>query len=313
MVISESQIVEPRCAIHLLVPDWNICWNESSGSRRATEISVTTYERGLGFRLGSLSYKFYHGDSDHILTPTRKFDSNAAPMSTGFASEYARQFYRKHTHVFTLSVDDLPGGVVEVLHSDWRSVLPLRSQELRTIVPFDDEPSNISKGMAGPGSVPIYQYLRHLAVHSPLALMKVDANSFAIKGGANNEVRREALNDAIDLDRSAHLFISWSRMSHLESVFLDLRIYSHDLNTTRRCLSKSHVVDRAKEMGRYLRLRILVLAGLQSYSFGVSYEGRTVQAIEQMDQIDGDPNWIKIFRPAIREGGKIVLVDKLTD
>ncbi|KAI8956417.1 hypothetical protein F4801DRAFT_526634 [Xylaria longipes] len=315
MIMSRTLIAPPKCAINLVVPDWRICERETPNIEKLLGITrIVTYVRGVGFQVGTLSHQFGHGDKDHILTPVTDFDPNAFALDVKFSSEYTRQFYRSHTHVFTFGISDLPSGMVEAaLGSDWESHLPLRSQRLKAILPFDDEPIDIVKRTAGPVPVPIYQYLRHIAVHSPLELMQVTTENLSWAGYVGHESETEALNNALDLDRSAHLWLSWSKMPNLESVFLDLRIYSHDLNTKRKCLSKFHVIDRAREMSRHLQLKMLMLAGLQSYSFHVAYEGATAQDIEEWDLIDGEPNWIRLFRPAIRGGGKIVLVDRLTN
>ncbi|KAI1746786.1 hypothetical protein F4782DRAFT_543985 [Xylaria castorea] len=310
MIISQTLVAPPKCAINLVVPDWMICGRETPKIDKLLRITrIVTYIRGINFQVGTLSRQFDHGDKDHILTPTTDFDPNAFALDVRLSSENTMQFYRSHTHVFTLGVSDLPTGMgEEALGSDWRNFLPLRSQELKAILPFDDV-----KRRVDPDPVPIYQYLRHIAVHSPLELMQVTSENSRLVGYVGHESKNEALNNKLDLDRSAHLWLSWSKMPKLESVFLDLRIYSHDLNTKRRCLDKLQVIDRAKDMGHHLQLKVLILAGLQSYSFNVAYEGLTARDVEEWDLIEGEPNWIKIFRPAIRGGGKIVLVDRLTD
>ncbi|KAI1421604.1 hypothetical protein F5Y12DRAFT_766624 [Xylaria sp. FL1777] len=266
------------------------------------------------FQIGSLSYDFSHGDGDHILTPMAYFDPRAVALSRGFTSEYLRTLYRNHTHMFTLDINDVPSDKGEELpKGGWWNLRPLRSQRLTAILPFDDELTDTVKMRAYPASIPVYQHIRHIAIHSPLELLHVNAHAIGMVRDLHNRFSMEAFDRALDLDRSAHLWLSWSQMPNLETVLLDLRIYSHDLNTERRCLSKFDIIGRAQEMSRKLQLSTLVLAGLQSYSFYEVYNGETAQVIEQLDKINGEPNWIKIFRPALREGGRIVLVDRLTD
>ncbi|KAI1120903.1 hypothetical protein F5Y10DRAFT_289139 [Nemania abortiva] len=305
MIISHATVAEPRCALNLVVPDWKICPRENSEPQASSKITrVVTYARGVGVQVGVLSYKYEHRD----------FDPNIVALNVSFCSEYTRNFYRNHTHVFTLGTSNLPGGAVEeIIRNDWREAQPLRNSRLKAILPFDDEKIEDAKTRASLTLDPIYRYLRHIAVHSPLELMRVEEKKLGTAEHASSQAGPNTLHDALDLDRSAHLWLSWSRMVSLESVFLDLRFYSHDINTQKKCLSKLQVIERAREMGRHLQLKTLVLAGLQSYSFRVSYEGITARDIEQWDEIDGEPNWIGIFRPAIRGGGKIILVDKLVD
>ncbi|KAI0391379.1 hypothetical protein F5Y17DRAFT_440982 [Xylariaceae sp. FL0594] len=331
MVISHTlQAAEPRCAFDLVAPDWNICRYENEVmetklehlGRMLNSARVVTYTRGTSSKPGKISHDFDQRQREHLLTPFAILDPNAIPVNTMFSSEYLKQFHCNRTHVFTLSVDpDISSNAANrresTSNSSWRDVMPLRGQKARAVLPYDDEPADAPKVSAFLGSAPVYHNLRHIAVHSPLELMQVNAESLMTRtaGHVTNNVFGDpkGLDDALDLDRSAHLWLSWSQMPRLESVFLDLRIYSHDLNTDRRCLSRAQVVDRAREMGRHLQLRTLVLVGLQSYSFCHNSTRYDETHIEDADEIAGEPNWIKVFRPAVRPGGKIVLVDKLVD
>ncbi|KAI0508520.1 hypothetical protein F5B22DRAFT_659282 [Xylaria bambusicola] len=310
MLISQLLTAKPKCALNLVAPDWNMCRGEAAeldNSVAATRI--LTYTRGVGIsRAGTLSCRFTHGDNDHIATPIASFDPRLVTLGEGFTTEYIRLLYRTHTHVFTLGINKPSSDAMIMLPGDnWGNVQPFRSELVKAILPFDDEPTNSPKMKAYPTSSPIYKHLRNIAVHSPLNLMHTNASAFESNSNTNKGY------NALDRDRSAHLWLSWAQMPNLESVFLDLRIYSHDSNTERRCLSKFEIIARAREMGRRLRLKTLVLAGLQSYSFYVAYNGESAHNIEQLDTLDGEPNWIKIFRPTVREGGQIVLVDRLTD
>ncbi|KAI1364636.1 hypothetical protein F5Y08DRAFT_353436 [Xylaria arbuscula] len=288
MLISNLLTAKPICILSLIVPDWKICWGEAldidSGIMR-----VLSYTRQEGIsRLSTLSCSFEHQREDHILTPMTVFDPNIVALSKEFTLEYMKRFYRTHTHLFTLEINT-------------DSPQPLCSEIMRTILPFDDEPATSIKMTAYPTSAPIYEYLRHVAVHSPLNLLSLDTSAFERAGQMNR----------LDRDRSAFLRLSWSKMPNLESVALDLRLYSHHTNTRRRCLSKNEIIARANEMGCHLKLKTLVLAGLQSYDFFYDYERKSAHEIEQLEALNGEPNWIKIFRPAVREGGRIILVDKL--
>ena len=304
MLISRLLTAKPKCRLNLVVPDWKL--EHDIGIMR-----VLTYTRGAGVsHPGSLSCGFVHGDDDHILTPTASFDPKVVALGEKFTQEYVRKLYRTHTHVFTLGISTIVRSTPDGLHAnDWRNPQPLRSA-MRDILPFDDEPTGSIKVTAYPSLTPIYGHLRHIVVHSPLSLLCMDTRAFERPEEAN----RGPYN-TLDLDRSAHLWISWSRMPNLETVALDLRIYSHRLNTERRCLSKKEIIARAHEMGRHLRLKTLVLAGLQSYDFYYSYNhmGKTARKIEQLETLNGEPNWVRIFRPAVREGGRIILVDKFSN
>ncbi|KAI0197715.1 hypothetical protein F4808DRAFT_463421 [Astrocystis sublimbata] len=311
MVISQSLAAPPMCVFRLVVPDWDVCGRKITELEKFLEINrVVTYTKGLpGYQVGTLNYRFEH-NNDHVLTPIANFDDNMSLLNAHFSSEYHRQFYRGHTHVFVLGVDDLEGENINAY--DWGNLVSLRKKSMRTILPFDDEPTDNVDNNRSERELPLWDQLRHITVHCPLNIMQLTAEDF-ISAGHDPEAI-EALNYSLDLEKTFHLWLSWSKLQNLESVFLDLRIYSHDFNTAQRCLSKAQIIERAREMGRHLQLKTLVLAGLQSYSFHTSYRGVSASDIEQCDTLfDNEPNWIKLFRPAIRGGGKIVLVDRLTD
>ncbi|KAI1818954.1 hypothetical protein F4861DRAFT_534834 [Xylaria intraflava] len=269
--------------IILVVPDWHICQENKMHFHPTQKSTQTvTYTKGTKYEVATLTSSFDHGIDVNILTPIVSLNQDALTINVQFSSDYIQHFNRNHTHVFTLE---------KILVTDWKNLMPLRSQKMRAILPFDDEPINTTKRKMIPLSTPIYQNIRHI-VHN---------------------ICKQLLNDALNLDRSAHLWLSWSQMPKLESVFLDLRVYSSGLNTEQKWLSKFDIIARARIMGQYLQLKILMIAGLQSYEFKIEYEGRTASDLEQWDKIENEPNWIKIFGPAIREGGKIILVDKYID
>lgn len=322
MVISQMLVTEPRCALGLVAPDWHICGAEADGSPRRSPglFQVVTYTRGMEFRTGALSCSSSHGDGDHILTHMADLDPNVMALNAGCAWEHTRELYRRNTHVFTPATSDMPEEIIDEIarslgiDSDRINSIPRRrSRRSELILPFDDESPGITKPEPDLFTVPLHCHLRHIVVYSPLRLMDIDAETLSAPQNTHTQREIQDMNYALDRERWAHLRLSWSQMPQLESVFLDLRLYSHDLNTRWRCLSKYQIMDRAAEMGRHLQLRTLVLCGLQSYSFYTTYKGLTAQDIERENKIGDQPNWIRIFRPALREGGRIVLVDRPED
>ncbi|KAI1818971.1 hypothetical protein F4861DRAFT_534821 [Xylaria intraflava] len=288
--------------IILIVPDWYICQENKMHFHQAQKSTqIVTYTKGTKDEVSTLTSSFDHGIDVNLLTPIVNLNQNALTINVQFSSDYIQHFNRSHTHVFTLE---------KILVTDWKNLMPLRSQKMRAILPFDDEPINTTKQKMIPLSTPVYQNIRHIAIHSPLNLMQICADD--IDKNQQN-IYKQLLNDALNLDRSAHLWLSWSQMPKLESVFLDLRVYSSELNTEQKWLSKFDIIARAKIMGQHLQLKLLMIAGLQSYEFKTEYEGITAKDIEQWDEIEDEPNWIKIFGLAIREGGKVILVDKVID
>ncbi|KAI4867408.1 hypothetical protein F4820DRAFT_413539 [Hypoxylon rubiginosum] len=304
----------PRCALDLLVPDWKVCNREDPIHEKLLETAqVATYTRGTDAAVSTFSTTFGHDDGDHIFLPMKSLDEGLLVVNTSCRNETVRSFFQEGTQVFQLAKNNLPTSVAgESFITDWRDAFPLRGEQLRNILPFDDEqPGEKRKTPNGPPH--LFKLLRHVIINSPLSLVNVDARSMVGSGANIGEANLEALNKAIDLDRTSHLWLSWSQMPLLESVLLDLRIYSHDLNTDRGCVSKTEITQRAGEMGRWLRLKLLVIAGLQSYCFTTSYKSYTAEQIEGDDEVDGEPNWVKVFMPAVRPGGRLVFVDRQMD
>ncbi|KAH9886792.1 hypothetical protein F4778DRAFT_757737 [Xylariomycetidae sp. FL2044] len=333
MVVSNALDVERRCAIELVAPGWRVCERANPRLEEAIEFtSIVTYTRGseLG-ETGTFSRTYGHDDADHIWLPIKRYDGGIAAVNSAFRADVRRALCQEGTHVFRLGaedmIDDLRGGD-DFLITDMNDCFPLRGRRIRDILPFDDEsPAAGEKKLAFQGGDrKRFEALKHLVVQSPLEVMGLDARGIAAGAGlANNnsgDGTLDLLDRALDLDRAAALYLSWSRMPLLESLVLDLRIYSHDLNRRRGCLRRREVVERAAKMGRHLRLKLLVIAGLRSYDLDEAryyYDdaGATTAAaaadVESRDRLHGQPNWIKLFLPALRPGGRIVLVDRVGD
>ncbi|KAI1453464.1 hypothetical protein F4805DRAFT_470060 [Annulohypoxylon moriforme] len=314
MILSKAMDTEPKCALDLLVPDWNACKREHRTLEKSLQLTrVVTYIRGVGCQPSNLTADFDHGD-EHILLPMKALDDRVLTLNKWCYNETVRLFFQKGTQVFQLAKDTLPENIAEqgfLTHVE--DTYPLRGAEMRKFLPFDDDLPEVANRMIPFGETYIFKLLRHLVIHSPLALLEVSASTMVDPNMEISEGNLEALDMAIDLDRATPIWLSWSQMPQLESVLLDLRIYSHELNTERGCMGKDEIIRRAQEMGRWLNLKLLVIAGLQSYDFATSYESYTAERIEEEDEINGEPNWIKIFMPAVQPGGRIILVDRLAD
>ncbi|KAI1410890.1 hypothetical protein F5Y13DRAFT_191970 [Hypoxylon sp. FL1857] len=315
MVFSSAIDSDPICAFDLLVPDWSVCKREDPLLERYLEITrVVTYTPGNDSKASSLNVSFDHDDRDHILLPIKSLDDRLLRLNKRYCNEVVRSFFQEGTQVFRFAADTVPADVLEESFiSSVESVFPIRGRRALDILPFDDEITNPPKKKTPNGETHIFKILRHIVIHSPLSLMDVDARSLVGQDTIIDEANLEALDVDIDFDRASPMWVSWSQMTRLESVLLDLRIYSHDLNTTRGIVGKGEIMRQAREMGRWLRLKLLVIAGLQSYTFETDYNDYTTKRVEEDDGIDGEPNWIKIFMGAVRPGGKLVLVDRLMD
>ncbi|KAI8963298.1 hypothetical protein F5Y11DRAFT_319883 [Daldinia sp. FL1419] len=315
MILSEALVSTPECALNLLVPEWNTCRQYDPVFDNPLYITgVVTYTRGIAGGAGSLLASHGHEHADHLVLLVKSFHSHLLTLNKWCHDEAIRAYFLEGAQIFELTDDTTLENIDdESFLENWRYYFPIRGRRSREILPYDDEQPGAEKKTLPSGSPYVYQLLRHIIMRSPLTLMNVNANSMAGYGADIYNANLEALDRSIDLDRSSPIWLSWSKMPMLESVLLDLRIYSQDVNTERGFLSKDEVISRAREMGRWLRLKLLVIAGLQSYSFIANYDSYKAESIEEVDEMDGEPNWIKIFSPAVRPGGTLILVDRLTD
>ncbi|KAI1383077.1 uncharacterized protein F4822DRAFT_440765 [Hypoxylon trugodes] len=310
MILSNAMGSEPRCAFDLLLSDWSACKKSSSGPLMRSII----YTKGTISSASSLWETFEHHDKDHILLPTKTRDERLVMINQLCHNEVVKIFFRQSAQVFELGPDSLPDNIGEESFLDtWEEAFPIRGRRSRGILPFDDDDFRPPEKSAPFGTPHIYDLLRHIVIRSPLTLLDLDARGLVGPKAKIGYANLEVLDMAIDLDRASPLWVSWSQMPSLESVILDLRIYSNELNTERGCIGKHEIIERAQEMGRWLRLKLLVIAGLQSYMFETSYKSYTMEQIETEDELGSKPNWLKIFMPALRPGGKLVLLDRLNN
>ncbi|KAI1467605.1 uncharacterized protein F4812DRAFT_471580 [Daldinia caldariorum] len=314
-ISSRSLYCKSQCVFDLLVPDWHACepYNPLVSNNTLNLTRVVTYTRGIAGKFGSLKTNFGHGNDGHVFLPV-KIPSRLSMINKCWNDENMRICLLEGAQIFELTADGLPHNVAEESFlKDRVDIFPIRGKHSKGILPYDDEQPGAEKKTMLSGSPLIFKLLRHIVVRSPLALMKVDARSMVGPEIQINNDNLEDLNWRIDLDRGSPIWLSWSQMPMLESVLLDLRIYSHDLNTERGCIGKGEIIKRAQEMCRWLRLNLLVIAGLKSYSFDTSYDVYSMELIEEVDEIDGEPNWVKIFLKALRPGGQLILIDRLID
>ncbi|KAI1136909.1 hypothetical protein F5Y05DRAFT_419831 [Hypoxylon sp. FL0543] len=314
-ILSRAMDSDPICAFDLLVPDWSVCKRENPLIEKYLEMTrVVTYTRGSDRKASSLTVNFDHNDRDHIFLPMKSLDDRLLRLSKTCHNDAVRSFFQEGTQVFHFSTDSVPENVGDESFLNYTErAFPIRGRRTLDIIPFDDETARSPKKVMPDGETHLYKILRHVVIHSPLSLMDVDARIVVGPESQINDVNLEALDIDIDFDRAAAMWLSWSQMPKLESVLLDLRIYSHDLNTNRGIVGKNEIIRQAREMGRWLRLKLLVIAGLQSYTFETSYHSYTAKRIEKDEEIDGEPNWIKIFMAAVRPGGRLILIDRLMD
>ncbi|KAI0025418.1 hypothetical protein F4780DRAFT_791060 [Xylariomycetidae sp. FL0641] len=299
MIISHATRAKPICVLDLVVPEWNICNRPNPALEATLEITrVVTYTRGREGQVGSYSVNFGHTHEDHLLVPQTYIDNDLAAVNSWFHRECEDAFYRHHTHTFHLGTENHRSGDLtgDASRSRRAGAFPRRgghaAQQQQIILPYDDPAAAAVRQQPPPpppgAGAPAYSRIRHLVMHAGLPL---PGGGFA-----------------------PCLWLSWGRLAGLRTLALDLRAYSGAGNTGLGLgLGRRQVRRRAAAMARHLRLDRLVLAGLQSYSLETRYDGTAAAAVEEAERVDGLPNWIRVFRPAVRPGGCLVLVDRLLD
>jgi hypothetical protein len=181
----------------------------------------------------------------------------------------------------------------------------------------------------------LYRRIRHLVLNTipdfaTLSLLEVSTNAPASLG----EFVRRNIDSAIpeefawedrvekrlEFERRANLCLEWSRLTDLESLFVDLRGIAHSEGWRRKpYVLYEHVVDLASSL-QGKGLKILVIAGLRSEG---RYPGPEPATIIEIDEGEWDPatklwrvtrgnkiNWWRLFRGVVRPGGRLILVDK---
>jgi hypothetical protein len=311
-----------ECVLHQLLPDEKLCQRgKELIEDDQTRPRIVTYVKGEMGEAGKFSVKERHGEGDHIFLPLKRLDGKLSSLSRQYFRELVDICYSHSLVVFNLKVSaPLPHQGNEELDKAgpkiWNLLRPLLRGRVRSILPniLDAEPSSTELEKLPFCERHVYTRIRHIAFHSPLSLLELDAQKL-FGNTSLNAAETMALDYQVDLDRRAHLWISWSLMPQLESVLLDLRAYSSRHNTEQGWFGRDEVIASGQEMGRHLRLKLLVIAGLQSNIFEADYEEMEIEEIETVDELGAynDPNWIKVFRKALRPGGKLILVDRVSE
>lgn len=166
----------------------------------------------------------------------------------------------------------------------------------------------------------LFQRLRHLVVNSVPDL--VGLRPYELGSPSNTRwpgvhVDIAQLEERLDYERRANLLLRWQALEQLESLFLDLRGYSCP---DTRYLDEEDVIDLACSL-RGKNLALLVIAGLRSWEWYPGLEAMTIEDVGKgawnarrrawVDEERDEVNWWLMFAPAVRPGGRLVLVDKL--
>ncbi|KAF9876555.1 hypothetical protein CkaCkLH20_05963 [Colletotrichum karsti] len=286
-VLFELLSTETPCAFALFVPEWRVCSHGTDPVNRIYDLQRTdVYTRGTGQDPGVFVSGATHGDGDHV-----GFSMRTAPANTCVLMEQLRAR-------FPVALDWALRDVERTRLRTFEQVFPR--------APDDGIGKCMSHGAlvyrsssSPPGSDDDRLAPRHLMFNGvakdPWFELRLRRNTETRIGfGMRLFVETEA--SMVEVD--------WAVMPQLETVFLDLRSYG------RGRVGEEGIRRGAGKMG-CLRLRCLVIAGLRSGKWYVRPPGWELCGWEADDrEVDGGVNWVKVFCGAVREGGRLVFIDR---
>lgn len=295
-VLSELLPVSTACALELFVPDWGVCAHATDPVNEIYDLQrVDVYTRGIGGGRGKLDSRAHHGDDDHAFYPSKKeMDPRVLrallqrfPVAMEWAlRDRARNCLRCFRQLWPRGPDDEIGKCM----SGGGLVFGEGGRPAHAL--------SVEGPAAGP-ALGVGQLPRHLMF-----------NGFAKDPWFQLRLRRNALTNfgvemKIFIEVGASLVeVEWGALAQLETLFLDLRAYGRDQ-------PQEEAIRKGAAGMKCLRLECLVIAGLRSgnrYVRPAGWESCEWERDER--EIDGEVNWVKVFCGALREGGRLVFVDR---
>lgn len=316
------------CILSLFVPDWAVCARASDPVNEIYDlqrIDVYTKGSGGGSRGGSARGKYEsgvrHGDGDHASFPLmRQIDG---PHKQQQQQQYCalllleEELGRRFPAAMDWALRDLGRNGLRVFEQVWprghddgvgrcMASGALVFREAGCGHGRDAGHSHPRRRVAAAASDMSLSLPRHLMF-----------NSFPSDPCLQLRLRRNAVTDfrcemAFVIERGLpdeeFVAVDWAAMTQLETLFLDLRTYVSGgvdggflLDAIRRA---------AVRMG-CLRLQCLVIAGLRTGErYGRSRVCEWETDEQQQQEEEEDVNWVKVFAPALGEGGRLVFVDR---
>lgn len=325
-ILAISLEEEPVCAFNLLAPEWNLCGRQHGELEtllRSTRFDTYTVLEG---GQGHLSTTFDHCSKDCIHLPLMHDPRGLPPLEPYLDRELIKEWSGTNTMEFGQTPWYIgPLSDPELARKVGNYPL-LRHPLALDLIPFHDPVStNTLKAMVPP--VPgttgapmtfIYERIQHLVLNTVPSLWDLKNTDFGTMPDDPQGIAPgvlEAIDAQLAVERSFHLIADWAAMTRLESVFLDVRPFSRDK------LGEADIAAAACGLaGRGLKL--LVVAGLRSFEYYTGPEPMEMgpDSDAEYDGKDGgrayNPcgwDWIRLFRDAVRPGGKLILVDKQLD
>ncbi|KAJ0337879.1 hypothetical protein KNSL1_012695 [Colletotrichum chrysophilum] len=303
-VLIELLSTSSPCVFALFVPEWGVCSHGNDPVNAAYDLQRTeVYTRGVNGGQGTFVSGNVHREGDHVSFPlknnipcrTIEELKSRFPAAMDWAlKDLERTRLQCYHQIFPRAPDDDIGKYMAHGGLVFGEYDPVEQQDK-----LDHPPAPTAE-------MQMCELPRHLMFHSvpndPWFRLRLRRNPepkigfgmrFFVEAGASM------------------LQVDWSVMPQLETVFLDLRSYGRGHRGSRGKPEDDGIRRGAAEMSRCLRLQNLVIAGLRSGGKYVRPPGWQLCDWEVDEwEVDGEVNWVKVFCGAVREGGRLVFIDR---
>ncbi|KAF5517315.1 Urea active transporter [Colletotrichum aenigma] len=303
-VLVELLSTSSPCVFALFVPEWGVCSHGNDPVNAAYDLQRTeVYTRGVNGGQGTFVSGDVHREGDHVSFPlknnipcrTIEELKSRFPAAMDWAlKDLERTRLQCYHQIFPRAPDDDIGKYMAHGGLVFGEYDPAEQQDK-----LDHPPAPTAETQ-------MCELPRHLMFHSvpkdPWFRLRLRRNPepkigfgmrFFVEAGASM------------------LQVDWSVMPQLETVFLDLRSYGRGYRGARGKPEDDGIRRGAAEMSRCLQLQDLVIAGLRSGGKYVRPPGWQMCDWEVDEwEVDGEVNWVKVFCGAVREGGRLVFIDR---
>ncbi|KAK2058600.1 hypothetical protein LY76DRAFT_593124 [Colletotrichum caudatum] len=296
-VLTESS----PCAMSVFVPDWGVCTHAADPVNDIYDLQrIDAYTRGAGVVRGKFEARVRHDDDGggHVVFPLAK--QTAAPNgSDALMVELGRRF----PEALGRALGDIERHGLHCFEQLWPRGPHDEIGECMAggALVFRERRGGTAGGLdagATTASAAVHP-LRHLMFNGfPRDLWR----DLRLR---RNAVTRFHLEMELLVERGPDLIaVRWGALTQLETLYLDLRAYG------RGKVGKESVRRGARAMA-CLRLGSLVIAGLRSGERYARPAGWHLCDWETDEaEAGGGVNWVKVFCGAVKEGGRLVFVDR---
>lgn len=344
-ILVMSHELETTCAFRKFVPEWNLCPDEPDRlEARLRVVRFDTYTvRAPGE--GDVSTSFRHSCRDCMHIPIMRSPLRCYSIEYNLDREVVKAWSGNTLIEFSQTIGNVGSLHDPEVMDRMLDTFLIRDPDAVRMLPFpdryvracsmaylqpamgvpppevkeekekDEEEEDEEENVARPTF--LYERMRHLMLNTNPRLWDqspveygIPASFEPIPEGVLSAIRRRVAEEEF-----AHLFLDWEEMPRLETLFLDVRKFTrHNIG--------DGVILRAAEALAGKELKLLVIAGLRSYTFYTGPEDLVMRderrpAGEDEDSKEawypGGSAWIRIFRKAVRVGGKLILVDRRVD